>query len=231
MIDQSTAKGRIVTAALRLAAERPWHEVTLADIAASAGVPLSELRAEADSKSSVIALFTRMIDDQVLAAPRAKVAGQPPRDALFDVIMARFDALQPYRSALRSIMARPSAVEMDQFKAFFSSQRWMLTAAGIGAEGLKGGVKTMGLASLYGSVFRTWLEDDDPGMARTMASLDRRLRRSESTLSSIREAERTVCRIACAFLPGNWPGKRKHEAASATEAPPPAPSGEHPMPS
>ena len=231
MIDQSTAKGRIVAAALRLAAEKPWREVTLADIAASAGIPLPALRAETDSKSGVIALFTRMIDDQVLAAPRAKVARQSPRDALFDVIMARFDALQPHRSALRSIMARPSPVEPDQVKAFLGSQRWMLTAAGIGAEGLKGGVKTMGLASLYASVFRTWLDDDDPGMARTMASLDRRLRRSENTLSSIREAERTVCRVACMFMPGKGRGKADAATSATGAASEPATSGEHPMPS
>lgn len=229
MIDQSTNKGRIIAAALRLAAERPWREVTLADIAAGAGLTLQTLRTEVASKSGVIALFTRAIDDQLLATQRAKVEGQSPRDALFDVIMARFDALAPYRSALRSMLARPSPVEPDQVKAFLASQRWMLAAAGIGAEGVRGGIKTAGLASVYASVFRTWLDDDDPGMARTMASLDRRLRRSEDTLGTIRDIEKTVCRVACAFMPGAR--AKKADDTSFPEPPSAAPGGEHPMPS
>lgn len=230
MIDQSSLKGRIVASALRLAAERPWHEVSLAEIAAGAAVSLPVLRTELDSKSAIIAAFTRMIDDQLLAQPRAKVDGASPRDRLFDVIMARFDALQPYRSALRSMLARPSPVEPDQMKAFVVSQRWMLTAAGIDAEGLKGGVKTLGLASLYMAVFHTWLDDDDPGLARTMAALDRRLRRSETTLGTIRDVERALCRFACAFKPGK---RRGAAPATASEPPPPtaAHGGEHPMPS
>ena len=53
--------------------------------------------------------------------------------------------------------------------------QWMLTAADISASGPKGMVRAQGLALLYASVLRTWLDDDDPGQARTMAALDRAL--------------------------------------------------------
>ena len=36
-----------------------------------------------------------------------------------------------------------------------------------------------GLALLFGSVLRTWVRDDDPGLARTMAALDRALARGQ----------------------------------------------------
>ena len=61
----------------------------------------------------------------------------------------------------------------------------MLRAADVSAEGLEGQLRATGLGAVYGSVFRTWLKDDDPGLARTMAALDRRLRRGEETLNSI----------------------------------------------
>jgi hypothetical protein len=60
------------------------------------------------------------------------------------------------------------------------SQTWMLTAAGIDSMGLRGALRAQGLAGLYGSVLRTWLRDDDPGLARTMAALDRALARGAS---------------------------------------------------
>ena len=63
----------------------------------------------------------------------------------------------------------------------------MLHAAGIGTDGVEGGLKVAGLASVYASVFRTWLDDDDPGLARTMAALDRRLRRGERTYARIED--------------------------------------------
>ena len=62
------------------------------------------------------------------------------------------------------------------------SQYWMLAAAGISGEGGTGFVRVQGLLSVYSRVFSIWLEDDDPGMARTMAALDRRLRRGESVM-------------------------------------------------
>ena len=51
MLDQPTIRGRLVAAALKLAAERPWREVTLANIAAAAGVSLVDVRREFDSKA------------------------------------------------------------------------------------------------------------------------------------------------------------------------------------
>jgi AcrR family transcriptional regulator len=67
MIDPATDKGRIVSAALRLAAERPWSQVTMLDIAEASGAGLVALRKEFGSKSAILAAFIRMIDEAVLA--------------------------------------------------------------------------------------------------------------------------------------------------------------------
>jgi hypothetical protein len=40
-------------------------------------------------------------------------------------------------------------------------------------------VRAQGLAILFASVLRTWVDDDDPGHARTMAALDRALARGQ----------------------------------------------------
>ena len=100
--------------------------------------------------------------------------------------MSRFDALQTYRPALRSIAASAQP-DPALARAVLASQAWMLHAAGIGTDGVEGGLKVAGLASVYASVFRTWLDDDDPGLARTMAALDRRLRRGERTYARIED--------------------------------------------
>ena len=183
MIDPTTPKGRIVTAALRLAAERPWADVTLFDIAEAAGIDLVQLRKEFGSKSMIVQSFMREIDDVILAKAARPLPGTLPRDAIFEVVMARFDAMQPYKAGLQSIMASVG-FDTDLAKRLFASQAWMLNAAGIPLNGVGGTVRVFGLASVYTSVFQTWLKDDDAGLARTMAALDRRLRRGEQSLQT-----------------------------------------------
>lgn len=192
MLDQSTIKGRLVAAAMKLAAERPWRDVTLADIATEAGVSLVDVRREFHSKGDVLAAFVRMVDDAVLARAPHRSGAQPPRDALFEVIMSRFDVLASYKAALKSIAAS-WVLEPSLMRAVGQSQAWMLRAAGINAEGLEGQARTVGLGSLYASVYRTWLSDDDAGLAKTMAALDRRLRRAESAQQSLDQAVAKFC--------------------------------------
>jgi AcrR family transcriptional regulator len=221
MLDLSTPKGRIVAAALRLAGERSWSDVTLADIATAAQVSLVDLRREFGWKAEIVAAFVRAVDDEVLARAPERDADQAPRDAIFEVVMRRFDVLAPYKPALRSIAASwpPEAAVV---RALAVSQAWMLRAAGIAAEGLEGQVRTAGLAAVYASVFRTWLNDDDPGLARTMAVLDRRLRRGERTLNVLDEVRTRLCSLAGAFASARKRPSQNGAPDAAPETPPPA---------
>lgn len=221
MLDLTTLRGRIIAAALRLAEARSWRDIALADIAEAAGTDLVALRKEFGSKSEIVAAFTRAIDDEVLAKAPKRVPGQAARDAIFDVVMSRFDVLAPYRSALKSITAVPMA-DPAVIKAGLASQAWMLQAAGVDTEGPRGAVRVAGLASVYGSVFRTWLEDDDPGLARTMAVLDRRLRRGERMLTTLDDMTATCRRIASLFTSGGWRTDR------TTRTPPGGPTSGEP---
>jgi len=96
--------------------------------------------------------------------------------------MRRLEALALHRQAVRSLLrsARrdaPLALALNGLAV--RSQKWMLTAAGINASGPRGMLRAQGLVLLFGSVLRTWVRDDDPGLARTMAALDRALARGQ----------------------------------------------------
>jgi AcrR family transcriptional regulator len=220
MLDLLTTKGRIIAGALKLAAERPWSEVTLADIAKAADLSLVDLRREFDSRAEIVAAFVRSVDDEVLARAPERT-GEASRDALFEVVMSRFDVLEAYKPALKSIAAAWT-LDAALLRALASSQAWMLRAAGIGADGLEGQVRTAGLAAVYASVFRTWLDDDDPGLARTMAALDRRLRRGEETLKSIEGITGTLRGLASFFTGARKQAASEHAAKGATSGPPAA---------
>jgi len=196
MLDQTTPKGRILAAALTCAASKSWADVTLSDIAEAANVPLADFRGEGElaSKTDILAALLRAVDDEVLKRAAKRGEGQEKRDALFDIVMTRFDVLAPHKAALKSIHDSGPA-DFALAGPFLSSQHWMLQAAGIATDGTTGALRVAGLGVTYASVFRTWLEDDDPGLARTMAALDRRLRRGERTLGGIEQIHTAVSRF------------------------------------
>lgn len=218
MLDLTTTKGRLVAAALRLGGERSWSDVTLADIAVAAQVGLVDLRRDFGSKGEILAAFVRAVDDEVLQRAPEGSADQPPRDALFEVVMRRFDVMAPYRPALKSIVAAWPA-DPALLRALAVSQAWMLRGAGIPPEGVEGRLRAGGLGAIYASTFRTWLDDDDPGLARTMAALDRRLRRGERTLSTLDEVKSRLCDVASVFT-SRGKATPSGEPKTAPETPP-----------
>lgn len=223
MLDLTSEKGRIVSAALGLAAEKPWGDVTLMEIAERAGTQLVALKTHVASKSEIVAAFAAMVDDEMLRRAPKRVPGQTARDALFEVVMSRFDALEPWKTALKS-MARDAAADIARLGSLLTSQRWMLEAAGISADGVNGGMRIAGLAGIYASVFRTWLDDDDTGLARTMAALDRRLRRGEQAMQQVHDLKSGVERIfgaVCGAVRGGARSGAAKGAAVAPAAPPP----------
>ena len=65
------------------------------------------------------------------------MAEEPPRERLFDVLMRRLEALAPYKDAVRSLMRsarRNPGLALALNGMALRSQRWMLTAAGIGTQ-------------------------------------------------------------------------------------------------
>ena len=195
---------RIVRAFMQLLAEKPIERIDLNDIAKRAGVSLARLREEFDSALSILAAQLKEIDRAVLEGGDADMAEEPPRDRLFDVLMRRLEALAPYknsvRSLLRSAMCNPG-LTLAFNRLGLRSMHWMLTAAGINTSGGKGAFRAQGLTLIFAQVLRVWVDDDDPGLARTMAELDRGLARGQSWSRLLDDL--------CAIIPTLRPRRRR----------------------
>lgn len=183
---------RLIDAALALAAERGWRDVTLRDIGAAAGVGLAEAHAVFPSRQAVLNAFARRIDAEVLAGEEPGATEGGARDRLFDVLMRRFDALAPYRTGLANILADqardPLAVACG-LCLLRRSMACMLEAADLSAAGLRGALRIKGLSAAYLAALRVWLRDESEDHAATMAALDRslgRLDRAAAACSLVR---------------------------------------------
>ena len=200
---------------MALLAEKPFEQIGFAEIAKRVGVSLSELRDTFGSTLAILAAHMKAIDRAVLAGDDGDMAEEPPRERLFDVLMRRLEILAPHKAAVRSLMrsaARNPGLAFALNGLAVRSLQWMLTAADIGAAGPRGMVRAQGLALLFAQVLRTWVHDDDPGLAPTMAALDRALARGQRWSGFLDD----LCRIpaaACRLRPR----RRRRRADDADE--------------
>jgi AcrR family transcriptional regulator len=178
---------RIIDAALAQMATQGWQNLSLAAIAAAAGLPLLRVYRTFGSKQAILRGLFRRIDEVVLAEPPPAEADERPRDRLFDLLMRRFDALSGHKTALevlgRDLWSDPITA-LATGTSLLCSMRWMLEAADISTTGWRGAVAVKLTGAAYLSAMRVWQRDDSPDLAATMAALDARLRRIERRLVS-----------------------------------------------
>lgn len=176
---------RIIDAALALLPTEGWGGLSLAAIATAAELPILRVYRIFRSKQAILGGLVRRIDEAVLAEPPAPEPDERPRDRLFDLLMRRFDALQPHKAALevlrRELPGQPLTA-LCAGASLLRSMRWMLEAADIPTGGVRGAVAVRLAAAAYLSAMRVWQSDDSSDLARTMAALDARLRRIERWL-------------------------------------------------
>jgi AcrR family transcriptional regulator len=197
----TTERDKIIAALLALLTEKPIEQIGFVEIAREAGISLGQLRTEFASTLAILAAHIKSIDRAVLAEDFSDMEEEPPRERLFDVLMRRLEKLAPHRQAVRSLLRSasrnpPLAVALNGLAV--RSQQWMLSAADIGASGPRGILRAQGLALLFGSVLRTWIHDDEPGLARTMAALDRALARGQrfaGLLDDLCRVPARLCRL------------------------------------
>lgn len=210
-------RDQAIEAFLTLLAERPFEQIGMGQIASQADLSLADLRAEFASTLAVLAAHIKQVDRRVLAGEAGDMADESPRERLFDVLMRRLEILKPHKEAVRSLLrstARNPGLALALNGLAVRSQQWMLTAADISASGPKGMLRAQGLALLYANVLRTWVDDDDEGLARTLAALDRELARGQRFSGLLDE----LCRIperACALTRPRRTTRRGREEREA----------------
>lgn len=170
----------LARAALSLAASGPWREVTLTKLADAASRPVSEYYGASvgEAVDCVEEAFDRAIADNLDKLDPS----QSVRDRLFELIMRRFEAMEPHRAA---VTAMEHGADRDPTLLAAAHQRnvrcarWVLALAGLEADGMTGQARAQGLGVIIGQARAAWRGDSAGDFAKTMASLDRNLRRAE----------------------------------------------------
>jgi hypothetical protein len=169
---------RAADAALALAADRPWSEISLLDIARAAEVPFAELYAKAPSKAALVGRLSRRFDRAALETASGE---EDPVDRLFEASMARLEAMEPHRAVLTAIgRAEPAALA----KRLPLTARALLEASGIDSSGTRGALRLAAMTAVWVRILQVW-RDDEGALNRTMAELDKRLKQMRDRLKRV----------------------------------------------
>lgn len=206
---QTDIEKEIVEAAMAAFAAEGYAGARLTHIAEAAGTDLGVLRARVSDKAGIVALMLRRIDGDVLGEDPGFGPDESVRDRLFDLLMRRFDALNPYRPGLeacaKAFRADPG-LALRLAPAACGGLGWYLEAAGTGADGPMGALRLKGLSAVWLRCLTAWFDDEGPDLPKTMAALDK----------ALSQAER-----AAGWLEGA-PGRRRDRADERGDTPDPA---------
>ncbi|MEX6723018.1 hypothetical protein [Parapedomonas caeni] len=180
---------------LALIAETGWPAASVAAVAARLGVSPAVVLETAGDRFEMLAAVGRRADAAALKAADDAGGSMGVRDRLFELLMARFDALARHRPAIRALMR--AARRDPALAAFFATRlprslALLAETAGVGTMGVAGMARVAALGGLYLKVVRTWLDDDSEDMGTTMAALEKALARAEQWADRCRPLRRSA---------------------------------------
>jgi ubiquinone biosynthesis protein COQ9 len=176
--DPADAAAALRAALLSLSATQGWRDLSLADIAEAAGLSMAAAHAVYPTKAALLTGLARATDQAVLASLGDDPLDGSAKDRLFDLMMRRFDLMQPSRDGYLTLLHELPQTPLEA--ACLAGQmrrslRLMLETAGISAAGIKGALRLQGLVAIHMAALRAWMRDDSEDLAKTMAELDKRL--------------------------------------------------------
>lgn len=175
---KASSKERIAFAVLDLVNRFGWTNLSLSQIRKAAKIPTQEFHKIVSDKKDLLPLLVRFISDQMAARVERDMRGEA-RERLFEVIMARFDALQDHRRPILKIV-RESRKTLFHPCAFLQAEKealaQMISLAQLETKRGQYLLLFAGLSFLYVAVFALWMRDETLDMSKTMAGLDRSLK-------------------------------------------------------
>ena len=179
-MDEGDLLERASLAALRLAADRPWPEVTLREVAREAGVPFAALYARAAGRRALLLALSVRLDRQALERMEGEDAPSP-RDRLFEAFMSRLEVMAPHRDALLAV-GRSEGVGLAP--ALPRTARALAEGAGVDTSGARGALRVAALTGAWARTLQVW-RDDEGALNRTMAEIDKLLTQADRRLARV----------------------------------------------
>jgi hypothetical protein len=176
-------ESRLANVAFRLLAENAWNEMTLASVARAAKLSWDDVLKTAPSRTALVGLMVRRTGAETARRYRPDRASQSARDRLFDVLMTWFEAQSSRKAAIRSLydgLRKEPLTLLSLRGEIAAGAEWLLALAEVDC-GAAAPVRAACIGGIMAHALPAWFEDDAE-LGKTMAQVDRDLRRVERFL-------------------------------------------------
>lgn len=176
-------KEKLIILGFKLIEKKGWKYFSLKSLAKENKSDLESIKIFFKNKSQFLKSFSEMIDNKVLAnIDKEEFNKNSIKDNLFELIMLRFENLNPYKTGLKILLSdlKKSPVELKKImKKVLDSMDLFLEIANVKNNYLMDFIKVNIIFIIYSYVFNVWLDDQSSEMSKTMAELDKWLSKAE----------------------------------------------------
>ena len=176
-------KEKLIILGFKLIEKKGWSYFSLKSLAKENKSDLESIKNFFKNKSQFLVSFSEMIDNKVLAnIDKDEFNKNSIKDNLFELIMLRFENLNPYKTGLKILLSdlKKSPVELKKImKKVLDSMDLFLEIANVKNNYLMDFIKVNIIFIIYSYVFNVWLDDQSSEMSKTMAELDKWLSKAE----------------------------------------------------
>ena len=176
-------KEKLIILGFKLIEKKGWKYFSLKSLAKENKSDLESIKIFFKNKSQFLDSFSEMIDNKVLAnIDKEEFNKNSIKDNLFELIMLRFENLNPYKTGLKILLSdlKKSPVELKKtMKKVLDSMDLFLEIANVKNNYLMDFIKVNIIFIIYSYVFNVWLDDQSSEMSKTMAELDKWLSKAE----------------------------------------------------
>lgn len=179
---QASTPAALYAAVFKLVEKEGWFRLTSPQIATAAGIRLSDLLQMYADKESLLIGFGRFIDQRLAEQVRQEDA--PLKERLFDILMQRFELLQPYRGGIKRLMddmvqdpLNGLCLSVALACPLHQAMQLVLELADVPANTMRAKLMASLLKLVYLKTLRMWKKDESLDLSQTMAALDRALAR------------------------------------------------------
>jgi hypothetical protein len=180
---KSDPEALLVQTALKALERQRWSELTLAGVARAAKLPLAEAIAIVPSKPVLACVLLRWTAREAARRFRPDRNARDPRERVLDAAMAWFDVLESRWPAFAALCDgfRSDPLTLIGLRSDVTGVAEVILALAEADFGPLAGGRAVALTGILAHAVAVW-RDDDAEMGKTMATLDRDLRRAAPLL-------------------------------------------------
>ncbi|MAH78942.1 MAG: hypothetical protein CBE14_002525 [Rickettsiales bacterium TMED254] len=183
MKKKTFSQAELIKYSFDLIEKEGWSSFSFNKLSKSLNTELNIVKDLLKSKKQLLIIFSEYIDEEVMKNVDINdLKDNSVRDNLFELLMLRFEKLQPFKTSLRILLndlkSKPRDLK-EIYKKIINSLDFYMEISNSKKNFIFDLIKLNSIFLIYSLTFKTWLNDESKDMSITMAELDKWLSKAE----------------------------------------------------